>query len=64
VKKKVYAKYGVGEYWLVDPEAATLEVLVLSEDGYISAGIYSGPEHLLSPLLPELNLPLTEIFGR
>lgn len=32
-KKADYASLGVGQYWLVDPEARTLEVLVLDDDG-------------------------------
>ncbi|HYK92038.1 MAG TPA: Uma2 family endonuclease, partial [Acidobacteriota bacterium] len=62
-KKKVYAKFGVAEYWLTDPETCTIEVLVLSEQGYISAGVYSRSERLSSPLLPRLDLPFSEIFG-
>ena len=27
LKRKVYAKYGVPEYWLVDPEAESIEVM-------------------------------------
>jgi len=43
-------------------EAATVEVLVWSEAGYVSAGVYGKSERLSSPLLPELELPLSEIF--
>jgi Uma2 family endonuclease len=32
-KKHDYAALGVGQYWLVDPEARTLEVLVRQPDG-------------------------------
>lgn len=32
-KKLDYAALGVGQYWLVDPEARTLEVLVLDPNG-------------------------------
>jgi Uma2 family endonuclease len=34
VDKKVdYAALGVGQYWLIDPEARTLEVLALDANG-------------------------------
>lgn len=32
-KKADYASFGVGQYWLLDPEARTLEVLARGEDG-------------------------------
>lgn len=62
IKRKIYASFGVLEYWVVDPETATVEVLVWSEAGYVSSGLYSRSQRLASPLLPELNLSLSEIF--
>ena len=64
IKRKLYAKFGVREYWIVDPDAATVEVLVWSESGYVSAGVYGITDRLSSPLLPELNLPLSGIFKK
>jgi Uma2 family endonuclease len=62
LKKKLYAKYGVPEYWIVDPEEETIEVLTLGERGYERAGLYHKNETLASPLLPGLRIPLDEIF--
>jgi len=62
VKRKLYSRHGVQEYWIVDPDAATVEVLVLSETGYVSTGMRGKADRLSSPLLPDLNLPLAEIF--
>ncbi|MDW8030550.1 MAG: Uma2 family endonuclease [Candidatus Bipolaricaulota bacterium] len=61
-KRRLYAKYGVREYWLVDPQTHTIEVLTLTEQGYERAGLYHGNEELRSPLLPELRFPVSEIF--
>jgi Uma2 family endonuclease len=61
-KRKIYWKFGVQEYWIVDPEAETIEVLVWSEIGYVTAGVYNKSGRLCSPLLANLKIPLSEIF--
>jgi len=63
LKRKIYAGFGVQEYWIVDPELATVEVLVWSELGYITAGVCGKSDRLSSPLLPDLNVPLSEVFA-
>lgn len=62
IKRKIYAKYGIGEYWIVDPIEKTLEVLILGEEGYNSAGTYPNSAVVKSPLLPDFRVPLAEIF--
>ena len=62
-KRKLYASSGVKEYWLVDPEAETVEVLILAAKRYRSFGIFSADQLLKSPLLAGLDLPLANIFA-
>ena len=62
IKSKIYAGFGVAEYWIIDPEADTAEVFVLRETGYVTAGLYGKSDRLSSPMLPDLNLALSEIF--
>jgi len=42
VKFLLYEQFGVREYWMIDPETATLEVWVLDGGKYTRQGIY-GP---------------------
>lgn len=64
-KKTLYARYGVKEYWLVNPEAETIEVLILKESGYEPAGKYArrGKVQFTSPLLKGLSIDLDAVFA-
>jgi Uma2 family endonuclease len=62
VKRKIYSEYGVAEYWIVDPEAASVEVLLWSELGYASAGVHKRADQLCSPLMPGLGLIVSDLF--
>ncbi len=62
-KRALYSRGGVGEYWLVDPEAATIEVLVLDGDRYRTHVRATGEEPVTSPLLPDLSFPASAAFA-
>lgn len=61
-KRTLYARHGVKEFWLVDPDSQTVEVLALGRRGYRRMGLYGKGNVLRSPLLPGLEIPLTEVF--
>lgn len=61
-KRDVYYNSGVLEYWLVDPEAETVEVLVRGEGGYVLHGTYARGASLSTPAFPDLHMPVTELF--
>ena len=61
-KRRIYASFGIQEYWIVDSVADSIEVLAWSELGYISVGIYGKSDQLSSLLLPDLGLHLSRIF--
>ena len=62
VKTKIYARFGVKEMWIADPDAKTVAVLTNSGEGFRREGLFRQGELLRSPLLPALTIPLDEIF--
>jgi Uma2 family endonuclease len=62
LKRKLYAAHGVREYWLVDPNAGSIEVLALEAGGYRPAGVYQSRGDLDSLVLPGLELEVADVF--
>ena len=58
-KRALDARYGVGEYWIVDADAGTLEVHAGNE----AARAYAATERLQTALLPGLTLALEDVFA-
>ncbi|HEY3123310.1 MAG TPA: Uma2 family endonuclease [Thermoanaerobaculia bacterium] len=61
-KTKLYAKKGVRELWIADPEARTIEVLVNSGEGFRRDSLAGAGETLRSVLLEGLEIPLSAVF--
>ena len=62
VKRRLYAEHGVREYWLVDPDAMTVTVLLLGERGYEDMGTYQAGETLASQTVEGFSVDLDEVF--
>ncbi|HKG28786.1 MAG TPA: Uma2 family endonuclease [Thermomicrobiales bacterium] len=62
-ERSLYARAGVREYWLVDPEARTIEILALDRDAFHLAVAASGDETPVSPLLGQLPIKANELFA-
>ena len=62
-KRRLYGKYGVQEYWIVDTE--NLEVLVLRLQGQTleETITFKVDDELSSPLLPGLQLKVSAVFN-
>jgi len=61
-KKTLYARHGVKEYWIVDPDGKTVEVYTLGEKGFELVRACEASEALKSPLLEGLEVDLNEVF--
>lgn len=64
IKRRLYERTGVQEYWIVDPEVETVKVYRLHDGKYrrIELTLESG-DTLKTPLLPEFSLPLERLFA-
>jgi len=64
LKKKLYDRHGIKEYWIVLSEDERVEVFVRTEQGYQLAGSYGKRDTLTSPLLPGLSISLSVVFRK
>ena len=63
-KATIYAAAGVGEYWLVLPESATIEVHTAPRDGgYAERRVFTRTDTVVSQALPALRVNLGELFA-
>ena len=64
VKRQVYGKHGVKEYWIADPESRALEIYRLEEQGLKLAATLAGDDEVTTPVLPGFRCKARQIFGR
>ena len=65
IKHQLYERFGVSEYWAVDPDIDAIKVYRLTDGRYtrVSELTLHAGDVLTTPLLPGLELPLSEIFA-
>ena len=66
IKRELYERHGVSEYWIIDPELETVKVYRLVDGRYARVAELSNEKTdavLTSPKFLGLSIPLDEIFG-
>ncbi len=62
LKMKLYEKYGVREYRIVDPDSETIEIYVLRKSHYKLSSRVKGGKHATSEVLAGLEFQAAEAF--
>ncbi|MGB3309076.1 MAG: Uma2 family endonuclease [Nodosilinea sp.] len=62
-KRSQYQDLGIPEYWIIDPQEATVLVLELRDGVYGEAATFRGGERVRSPQLGPLDVAAQALFG-
>lgn len=63
IKPPLYAKHGVAEFWLVDPEDQSVEVFVLDGDSYRMSGVYLAGDTIKVGRFADAKIAIDSIFA-
>lgn len=63
VKRQLYAKYGVAEYWIVDVEKRIVEVYCLRNDRLESIATLRNGDEITTSLLPDFRFSVSAVFN-
>ena len=62
-KRDLYAKYGVKELWIADPDERVVWVMTLRDGEYEVVGKYGDTQTFSSPTLAGVEIDLREVLG-
>ena len=63
-KRDVYARFGIPEYWVIDPDAARVEIYRLDGDQYAKPETLEAGDELTFGAVPGLRISLHSLFER
>lgn len=62
LKRRLYGRFRVKEYWITDPVAESVEVCFLRKRGLELVAACIGEDEIISSVLPDFRLKATEVF--
>jgi Uma2 family endonuclease len=62
VKKQLYARFGVREYWIVDPESKTIEIITCNVEAAADSVIFHADDEIDSTVLPGFRFKVSRIY--
>lgn len=62
-KRQLYAKYGVEEYWVIDPQTRSIEIYRLRGVILDLVAMHTGKQLVETPLLPGWSITADELFA-
>ena len=62
LKLRLYSRFGVREYWIVDPVSKSVQVLALGDEGRNAVLTYHSGS-VSSAVLPDLSIEVADIFA-
>ena len=62
-KLRIYARHRVAHYWVVDPDAQTVQPYEWQENGYREKGLLRVGDLLTCPLFPTVSTDVAALFG-
>lgn len=60
----LYQRFGVKEYWIVNPKLTSIQIYALNEQGlYEQVGVFKDSETAYSTIFKDLSVSLQDIFS-
>ncbi len=63
IKRELYEIYHVPEYWVIDPFEKEVSVFRYEKGELQKAGLFKANEKLTTPILPTLEINISDLFG-
>ena len=65
IKRKLYERFGVREYWVVDPELDTIKIYRRVAEAFarVAEPRVEAGDALTTPLLPDFSVALADVFA-